>query len=152
MTETPTPATLPCAESAAEALSGDSGTSVLDERENGSQKANKEARYRVERNEARAERDALAQRIERMQRAEVERLAAEHLAAPADFWLSDNEVSAYLTEDGEVDAELVAEDARLLISERPRLGKRSPAFDPTQGHGGNGQPKREPSWGALLGD
>lgn len=146
MTEQATDTTLTGSESAADGPDGlpegnDTGEA---------QKGKREARYRVERNEARAERDALAQRVERMQRAEVERIASEHLAAPADFWLSDNDVSAYLTDDGEVDPERVSEDARLLISERPRLGKHSPAFDPMQGQGGQPPAKAQPSWGALL--
>src|SRR5258707_673252 len=48
------------------------------------QKSNKEARYRVERNEARAERDALAQRVERMQRDEADRVAADVAAVLAE--------------------------------------------------------------------
>jgi hypothetical protein len=101
------------------------------------QKGNREARYRVERNEARAERDALAQRVERMQRAEVERLAADGLSHPADlFSLSGNELADYLTEDGDVDVEKVAADVAAVLAERPGLQKNSPAFDPSQGSGG----------------
>ena len=114
-------------------------------------KGNKEARYRVERNEARTERDALAERIQRMQRAEVERLASEHLSLPADlFSLSGNEVADYLDADGEIDQAKVAADVAAILAERPGLRKRTPGYDPSQGLGGTPQVKREPSWGALL--
>jgi hypothetical protein len=109
------------------------------------QKSNKEARYRVERNEARAERDALAQRVERLQRAEVERLAADKLSHPADlFSLSGNELADYLTDDGDVDAEKVAADVAEIVAERPGLRKRMPGYDPTQGYGGR-PPKAVPA-------
>lgn len=115
-------------------------------------KGNKEARYRVERNDARTERDALAQRVERMQRAEVERLAADGLSHPADlFSFSGNELADYLTEDGDVDAEKVAADVAAVLAERPGLRKNAPAFDPTQGRGGT-PTKGSPTWGALLKD
>lgn len=100
------------------------------------QKSNKEARYRVERNEARAERDALAQRVERMQRAEVERLASDGLSHPADlFSLSSNDLADYLTESGDVDAEMVAADVAAVLAERPGLRKQTPGYDPSQGLG-----------------
>lgn len=114
-------------------------------------KVNKEARYRVERNEARGERDALAQQVERMQRAEVERLAAGGLSHPADlFSLSGNDVADYLTEDGDVDAEKVAADLAAILAERPGLRKQMPGYDPTQGYGGRPQAKREPTLADLL--
>jgi len=115
------------------------------------QKANKEARYRVERNEARAERDALAERVQRMQRAEVERLASDALSHPADlFSLSGNDVADYLTEDGDVDAAKVSADVAEILAERPGLRKLMPGYDPTQGYGGRPQPKREPTFADLI--
>jgi hypothetical protein len=115
------------------------------------QKANKEARYRVERNEARAERDALAGRVERMQRTEVERLASEHLSTPSDlFSLSGNELDDYLTEDGDVDAGKVAADLAAILAERPGLRKLMPGYDPSQGLGGRPMAKREPTLADLL--
>lgn len=115
------------------------------------QRANKEARYRVERNEARTERDALAERVGRMQRSEIERLASDALAHPSDlFTLSGNEPADYLTDDGDVDADKVAADVAAVLAERPGLGKNSPAFDPSQGTGGGRKPKPVATWGALL--
>jgi hypothetical protein len=117
------------------------------------QKVNKEARYRVERNEARAERDALAERVGRMQRAEVERLAADGLSHPADlFSLSGNELADYLTESGDVDTEKVAADVAAVLAERPGLRKPAAAFDPTQGRGGAPQTQRVPTLADLFKD
>jgi hypothetical protein len=123
---------------------------TTDDATNEPQKRNKEARYRVERNEARTERDALAERVERMQRAEVERLAGDGLSHPADlFSLSGNELADYLTESGDVDVEKVSADVAAVLAERPGLRKNSPASDPTQGSGGNpGKPKL--GWADLL--
>ena len=116
------------------------------------QKGNREARYRVERNEAREALTAAQGRIERMQRAEVERLASDAgLSLGSDvFTLSGNSVSDYLTEDGEVDTDKVAADVAAVLAERPGLRKTASPFDPSQGHGGK-TPKREPaSWADLL--
>lgn len=109
-------------------------------------------RYRGERDAARVELGALAQRVERMQRAEVERLAADSgLSLGSDvFTMSGNGVADYLTEDGEVDPEKVAADVAAVLAERPGLRKQSPAIDPSLGLGGKTPAKREPSWGALL--
>lgn len=155
MTETNTETPIDGAESQFEPLSKEFGTSVPDERENGSEAkpSNREARYRVERNEARAERDALAERIERMQTRELERIAGEQISNPADLLaLSGRSLADFIGEDGELEAEAVTVAATELLSTRPGLRKLTPGYDPTQGYGGNRRPKRELSWGALLGD
>lgn len=116
-------------------------------------KANKEARYRVERNEARTERDALAQRVETLLTREAERVASKHLAEPADlFTLTGKTVKDFVGEDGELDTEAVVQAANDLLGSRPGLGKHSGAFDPSQGHGGGPSPKPEPSWDVFLRD
>ncbi|KXX62300.1 hypothetical protein AZG88_29880 [Rhodococcus sp. LB1] len=86
-----------------------------------------------------------------MQRAEVERVAGEHLAMPGDlFSLSGNELADYLDDDGNVDPEKVAADVDAVLTERPGLRKNAPAFDPSQGLGGSLQAKREPTLADLL--
>jgi hypothetical protein len=113
-------------------------------------KGNREAKYRTERNEARAALATAQARIEQLHRLDIERVAGESLSAPVDFWLSSNSVADYVDpETGLVDIERVREDAKLLVSERPGLSKYLPAVDPTQGTGG-GTGKATPSWGALL--
>lgn len=146
MTETSSQTTLQGSESP----SGDPSATPEGGDTGGPQKGNKEARYRVERNEARAERDALAQRVERMQRAEVERLAAHKLSHPADlFSLSGNELADYLTEDGDVDSEKVVADVAAVLAERPGLRRQTPGYDPTQGFGGKPS-KGSPSFADLM--
>lgn len=112
---------------------------------------NREMRYRLERNSAREELAAAQERIQGLQRAEVERLAADALAQPADlFSLSGNGVSDYLNPDGFVDAERVAADVAAVLAERPGLRKNQPAFDPTQGTGGAPTKVEKPSWDSLF--
>ena len=96
--------------------------------------------------------DALVQRVERMQRAEVERIASANLAKGSDpLTMSGNELAAYLNEEtGEVDADRVREDVRPLLEERPRLSNLAPAFDPTHGTGGVIPKTLAPSWGGLF--
>lgn len=109
-------------------------------------------RYRSERDAAREDLAAASTRIERMLRAEVERLAADALSHPADlFSLSGNGVADYLTEAGDVDADKVAADVAAVLAERPGLRKGSPLVDPTRGTGGRqAPPKAEPSWGSVF--
>ena len=111
------------------------GNDSASDAENG--KANKEAaKYRVRAREAEAQRDALAERVERFQRSELERIASAHLASPADLLtLSGNELSDYLTESGNIDPEKVNADAAVILAERPGLRRSQPPIDPTQGHG-----------------
>ncbi|MGW8815506.1 hypothetical protein [Gordonia terrae] len=150
MTDQTAPATDPQIDT--DGVSPDSGTSGTPEPDNGSQRVNKEARYRVERNEARTERDALAERVQRMQRNEIERIAGEQLAQAGDLLtLSGNDLADYLTESGDVDTAKVSADVAALLAERPGLRKSAPAFDPTQGTGGAPNPKAPtPSWGSMF--
>ncbi|WP_305093558.1 hypothetical protein [Prescottella sp. R16] len=87
-----------------------------------------------------------------MQRAEIERLAADAgLAHASDvFTLSGNEPVDYLDDDGNVDPARVAADVDAVLTERPGLRKNSPAFDPSQGTGGNKPKAPALSWGALF--
>jgi hypothetical protein len=132
------------------------GTSTPEESQNGSQGpraglVEARDRYRAERDTAREELAAAHARIERLQRAEIERLAADDLSHPSDlFSLSGNDLADYLTESGDVDAEKVAADVAEILAERPGLRKAAPAFDPSQGRGGTSRKAAEPTWGALL--
>lgn len=104
----------------------------------------REQRYRMERNEAR-------QRLSRLQRAEIERLASAGLSTPSDlFTLSGNQLEDYLTDDGEVDPDRVAADVEAILQERPGLKKTSPARDPSQGSGGGGGAKPKADWFSAL--
>jgi hypothetical protein len=112
-------------------------------------KANREARYRTERNAAREELATASARILALQTREVERLAGD-LAEPKDLLtLSGKELGDLLNEDGDVDAEAVAEAVADVLAARPGLRKNDAAIDPSQGLGG-GRPKAQPTWGSLL--
>jgi hypothetical protein len=127
------------------------GTSGTPDAENGSQGGSKlhqeAARYRVRAKEAEAALAAAQERVEALQRSDIERVAGEVLSMPGDFWLSENDLSAYLNDQGHVDYDRVREDARLLVTERPGLQKPkfTAGYDPTQGYGGRTDPKREPT-------
>jgi hypothetical protein len=152
VTEQQTPEPAPGAQIDGDERTSDARTTDAPEPQNGSQGQNREARYRVERNEARQERDSLAARIEALQIREVERIAGEHLAQPADL-LSLGGVSLVdlVNADGCVDHDSVADLAAALIESRPGLAKnpRVLAVDPTQGSGGKpGKPA--PTFADLL--
>jgi len=82
--------------------------------------ANREARYRTERNEARTQVAELTERVTRMQRSEVERQAA-GLHDPAGLWGAGLDLAELLTEDGDVDPERVAEAVAALADSKPYM-------------------------------
>lgn len=91
------------------------------------------ARYRTERNQARAERDALQGRLETLQRAEVQRLAEGKLADTADIWRDGASVADLLDNGGNIDADKVSGLINGLVAQHPhwapargmQLGSRS---------------------------
>lgn len=103
------------------------------------------ARYRRKLRDAEAERDALAGRLEVLQRAEAERIAADHMTKPAALWAAGTELADLLAEDGTVDPQRVAQasigavDALGLtpVRRRPKphpaqqMGDRVPRVDAT---------------------
>ncbi|OBL00871.1 hypothetical protein A5646_20495 [Mycobacterium sp. 1245499.0] len=129
------------------------GTQGAPQPQNGSegQKGNREARYRVERNEARTALAAAQARIEALQTREVHRLA-EELAQPSDLLeLGGVSLADLMDDNGEVDPEAVVEAVAALIEARPGLAKnpRQRAVDPSQGLG-NGTGKRAPTFADLF--
>lgn len=122
------------------------------EQENGSEgyKPPREKRYREERNQARAERDALAQRVQQLQTRELERIASKAMSNPADLLtLSGKSLSDFIGENGELDAELVTEIANDLLGSRPGLRPNARPVDLTQGHGSN-PPKPKVTWATAI--
>lgn len=129
MTE-PTHTETPAADAEASATPSDPHAGLLEARD----------RYRAERDSAREELAAATERIARMQRAEVERLASAHLSHPEDLLtLSGNDVTDYLTESGDIDPEKVAADVEAILAERPGLKPPSAAVDRSQGLGGSAE-------------
>ena len=76
------------------------------------------AKYRRRLREAEAERDALTTRLEQLQRAEVERLAEQHIAKGSGLWAA-TELADVLDEDGNIDPAKVTAAARAA---REQLG------------------------------
>jgi hypothetical protein len=110
------------------------------------------AKYRVRAREAEQQRDALTAQLVQLQTAELHRQAGEHLAVPGDIELSGKGLADYLTPEGWIDREAVAQAAAALIESRPGLAKNPKvlATDPTQGSGGLMPAKATPTFGDLL--
>ncbi|WP_298442824.1 hypothetical protein [Gordonia sp. (in: high G+C Gram-positive bacteria)] len=77
----------------------------------------REARYRTQLRDAEAQRDQLAERVETMQRTEVERLAADVIAAPKALWAAGVTLDDLLDDDGMVDAAKVEAATRTAQKE-----------------------------------
>ncbi len=114
-------------------------------------------RYRLRLRQTEAERDELRQtntdlagRLETMQRAEVERVAADHLAAGDAVWLAGADLADMLDEAGQVDAAKVQQVCQTATAERPYLGR--PAVTATDvGIGvSGGQSDTSSSWQEAL--
>ena len=105
-------------------------------------RGNKEARYRVERNAAREEAEALAQRVAQLQTRELERIASKSLANPADLLtLAGVSLKDLLDDNGDVDPGKVHEVAAGVLASRPGLRPQAYAVDYSQGHtGATGRP------------
>lgn len=105
------------------------------------------AAYRRRLRDTETERDALAGRVEALQRREAERIAGEHLADPTDLWLLDDDLGALLT-DGDVDLTKVVAAAKAITATRPRLA--AAPLDLGQGARGGGRHSEGPTWTSAL--
>lgn len=93
---------------------------------------NREARYRKQLRAAEAERDALGERLNSLQRGQAETFAREHLADGADLWRDGLDLTALLDGDGNLDVAKVADAARAARKAHPHWAaptapKRNPA-------------------------
>lgn len=111
--------------------------------------ANREARYRTERNEARAQLAELTERIGRMQEAEVTRLAADYLAQPGDLVLF-GRLPDVIGDDGVVDPAKVKVAAGELIADRPGLAKGARVPVQSFGQGRRASGDSGTTWGTVL--
>ncbi|MBO9533930.1 MAG: hypothetical protein J7513_13245 [Solirubrobacteraceae bacterium] len=98
--------------------------------------------------ETEAERDLLRGRVERMQTAEVERIVADRLTSPSDFWLSAKR-DDLLTEDGDVDPAKVGAAVDSLLADRPHWAKPRIVTDFDAGARG-GEVEDPPSFGEAF--
>lgn len=109
------------------------------------------ARYRRQLRDTEAERDALVERIERMQTTEVTSRVADRLAQPTDLFAFGLTLADVLGDDGEVDPERVDTAVSDLLASRPGLGKGAPQAFPDLGGGRRGtSPPAGASWADVL--
>lgn len=85
------------------------------------------AKYRRRLRDTEVERDRLAERVESLQRAEVERQAAADSLRPAALWSSGFELADLLTDDGTVSA---AKVSAAIKASREKLGIPAPPVGP----------------------
>lgn len=133
------------AQDATEAQETPQDTTAEDQAPDDGSKAGKEAaKYRRQLRETEAERDALAQRVETLQRAEAERIAGETVTRPAALWAAGIELPDLLDADGNVDPHRVREAVR-TAAESLGLARasRTPKPDPSQGAHGHGAPANQ---------
>lgn len=125
-----------------------------DESPNGSEAA----RWRRRLRDTEAALGQLTERLTALQRAEVERIAGEHLADGSDVWKHDGvELPSLLSEDGTVSSDKVAELARAAVAARPHWAAHRPSpvpGKPRERLRGGGDPSDEPSspsWANVIG-
>ena len=111
------------------------------------------AKYRRRLREAEKERDGLQSRLESLQRGEVERLAADKLADPADVWRDGAELSGLLNDDGNIDVEKVGGLVDGLLESHSHWGiQRSSAPTTFRSGASTPSPPKSTTWaGALKG-
>jgi hypothetical protein len=97
------------------------------------------AKYRKRAQAAEKERDRLAERLQVLQRTEVQRLAAEHLADGADLWRDGATLDDVLNDDGDVDADKVTELAKGLLEQHRHWRKLAHAAPPASTVTSNGK-------------
>ena len=128
----PAPDAVPPAEPPADPPAGDNDLAAL-HRENTS--------FRRRLRETETGRDQLAQRLERMQRGEVERQAAGHgMSTPSDLWLLVQDLGELLV-DGELNPDRVGERVQGILRERPSWRRTRPDYGSgARGVTSNGKP------------
>ena len=101
--------------------SGDAGEVRLDSEHSDTAKPKgRDAKNRIELKQTR-------ERLERMQRREIERLAADKLSDPQDVWLAGVAVGDVCNADGDVDPELVDKTIGTLLEQHPHWAATQPA-------------------------
>ncbi|OBK56319.1 hypothetical protein A5656_19675 [Mycobacterium gordonae] len=107
------------------------------------------AKYRRRLRDAEAERDRLAEQVESLQRAEVERQATVGGLRPAALWASGAELDGLLGDDGTVDA---AKVSAAIEGARDQLGIPAPPVGPRVPKEGRspGRPPRQSGREAMI--
>lgn len=105
------------------------------------------AKYRRALRTAEAERDALTTRLEALQRAEVERLAADKLSQPAALWALGTNLTDCLDDDGNVDPTKAAE---IIERTSKAHGLAAPSRWPDVGQGRRHATTEGSSWAEAM--
>lgn len=112
--------------------------------------ANREAaKYRRQLRAAESERDGLRLQVEALQRAEIERLAAEQgLARPSAIWASQVTLRDLVADDGTVSPDRVQEAVGKAVDTLGLSVRRAPRPDPSQGPRGGSDSSGD--WAGFL--
>jgi hypothetical protein len=111
----------------------------------------REAKYRIALRSAEAERDQLKERLERHDRADVERMIAGKLIDPTDLWAAGVTLADLVDDSGEISPQLVDEAVERTIKAHPHW-KHSPAAPSnlvTSQHAGVPE-EQQPTWQQLF--
>ena len=111
------------------------------------------ARYRTRLREVEQERDQLRERIDTMHRAQIETIAAQHLAVPGDLLdLGAVTLDQLRDDDGALDIGKVESAATALLKLRPGLGVVADELPPTFDGGMRTSPARStgPTYQSIL--
>lgn len=105
------------------------------------------AKYRKRAQAAEAERDQLAERLTKMQRAEAERLAGQTLGKGADLWAGGVELGSLLDESGDLSTDLLEQAVTEVIAAHPHWRSHSaPPASTVTANGKIGGRDRRPSF------
>lgn len=121
--------------------------SAAQEPENGNREA---AKYRRRLRETEIERNALAAKVERYQRAKVLELAASSLSVPEDLLTLGPQLSELLNDDDEVNETAVKAAVDDLVRARPGLAKPAPRWGGTGTSHPEAPPSSRTTWQSVL--
>lgn len=112
----------------------------------------REAKYRTQLRAAEAERDQLKERLERRDKADVERMIASKLIDPQDLWAGGVSLADVLDPDsGDISPQLVDEAVTRVTKEHPhwRFNAAAPASQVTSPHAGIPE-EQQPTWQSVF--
>jgi hypothetical protein len=114
---------------------------------------NEAAKYRHKLRATEAERDALATRLEGLQRGEIQRLAGDRIVDPADLWRDGATVAELLDDTGDVSGDKVDTLVSGLLEAHPHWAPQTKTVKPLGNlrSGATAQPEpKQTSWSAAL--
>lgn len=97
--------------------------------------AREAAKWRKQFRQAEERATQLQTRLEALQRAEVERIAAERMADPADLWRAGVDLTDVLTDDGTVDQDSIGDTINRVLEKHRHWRKPALAAAPVTGVG-----------------